>query len=98
MLLSTFFTLALPLLTAAAPLEARHDSLFTSLIRRFDLCRLPIISAFTCDSGAEVQLVATPLGLARGIQTTPGAVRFSVKYATATRFGPPHIATSWALP
>jgi len=74
-----------------------HNARSESLVPRLNLCNLPPISAFLCKNN-EVQLVATPMGLARGVQTTTGAVRFSVKYATAARFRPPVLATSWTLP
>lgn len=62
-----------------------------------NICNLPLISSFVCKNN-EVQLVVTPLGLARGVQTTAGAVKFPVKYATAARFKPPVLSTSWVLP
>ena len=74
-----------------------HDARSLPHVPRLNLCNLPVISSFMCKNN-EVQLVATPMGLARGVQTTAGAVRFSVKYATAARFQPPVMATSWILP
>jgi len=74
-----------------------HNARSVSLVPRLYICSIPIISSMVCKND-EVQLVYTPMGLARGVQTTRGAVRFSVRYATAARFRPPVLATSWTLP
>ena len=85
-------------LSAALALPTHvHNARSLSLVPRFYICSIPIISSFVCKNN-EVQLVYTPMGLARGVQTTAGAVRFPVKYATAARFQPPVLATSWTLP
>ena len=88
-LLWVSFTLAIPAYV--------HNTRSLPHVPRLNLCNIPSISSFVCKNN-EVQLVATPMGLARGVQTTAGAVRFSVKYATAARFQPPVLATSWTLP
>ena len=86
--------LSLLWLSAAFALPTHVDNARSlSLVPRLDTCNSPLIS-----KSDEVQQVSTPMGLARGVQTTPGAVRFSVKYATAARFQPPVLATSWTLP
>ena len=90
--------LSLLWLSAAFALPTHfHNTRSLSLVPRLYICSIPIISSFVCRNN-EVQLVYTPMGLARGVQTTPGAVKFSVKYATAARFQPPVLATSWTLP
>jgi hypothetical protein len=40
----------------------------------------------------------TPLGTAHGTLDPSGAYRFSVKYASAPRWGPSTVVTSWNLP
>lgn len=41
---------------------------------------------------------STPLGLANGVSDTGGALRFSVKYASSSRWGPSSVATTWSYP
>lgn len=94
------FTLFLSLLwlsaALAVPVHIDYPHSLT-LVPRLNLCNIYVLSAFVCQNN-EVQLITTPMGLARGVQTTPDAVKFSVKYATAPRFRPPSLATSWTLP
>jgi hypothetical protein len=92
------YLLALLWASAALAAPAHVDNTRSlSLFPRYDLCDIPLISYFACNGNA-VQLVTTPMGLARGVQAAAGAVKFTIKYATAARFQPPVMATSWALP
>jgi hypothetical protein len=87
----------LSLLCISAAFAIPVDHARSLLLPRLNLCNIPPLSCFACKND-EVQLLTTPMGLARGVQTTAGAVKFTVKYATAARFRPPVLATSWILP
>ncbi|RDB21195.1 cAMP-regulated D2 protein [Hypsizygus marmoreus] len=63
------------------------------------LCQLPIIKKFLCPrTGNGALNVETPVGLARGTADPSGANRFTVKYATANRWAPSTLASTWGLP
>ncbi|KAF8892430.1 Alpha/Beta hydrolase protein [Infundibulicybe gibba] len=63
------------------------------------LCQLPIIKQFLCpQKGTSSLTVQTPIGTAQGTLDPAGAKRFSVKYASATRWAPSTLVTSWNLP
>lgn len=62
------------------------------------LCALPGISRAICPrQGATSFTVATPIGVAKGIEDG-NAFRYAVKYASAARWQAPSLVTSWALP
>ncbi|TFK54644.1 alpha/beta-hydrolase [Heliocybe sulcata] len=63
------------------------------------LCQLPIVKDFVCPRQTSSSLsVNTPIGAAKGTSDTAGANRFVVKYASANRWQPSTMATTWALP
>ncbi|KAJ3556644.1 hypothetical protein NM688_g1915 [Phlebia brevispora] len=65
------------------------------------LCGLPIpiVQKLLCPrQGSTDPVVNTPLGTAHGVTGAENANRFAVKYATAARWQPSSIATSWELP
>ena len=65
------------------------------------LCNIPLpqITRWICPETGEAALNRpTPLGVAVGTQEANGAYRFSVKYASAARWQPPTVVTTWALP
>jgi len=47
---------------------------------------------------AQAVTVNTPLGTASGTQDPVGTYRFPVKYASADRWAPSTVASTWALP
>lgn len=64
------------------------------------LCNLPLVSKLLCprqgsDNGFEVD---TPLGKARGTSDVDGAVRLSVRYASAERWKESSVVDAWDLP
>jgi len=61
-------------------------------------CSLPF-KQFLCPlSGPVATNRPTPLGTAQGIVDPSGAYRFSVKYASAPRWGASTIVSAWGLP
>ncbi|KAF9509630.1 hypothetical protein BS47DRAFT_1365106 [Hydnum rufescens UP504] len=42
--------------------------------------------------------VKTPIGYARGIQSSPGVIRFAVRYATSSRWQEALPVTTWSIP
>lgn len=63
------------------------------------LCQLPILKKFLCPSATNVVVSKTTvLGSAPGVMDSDGALRFSVKYASAARWQPSTVVTSWNLP
>ncbi|KAI0784377.1 Alpha/Beta hydrolase protein [Abortiporus biennis] len=105
-----FFTSALLSLVVsafAAPLASqdshgRGDLLrFPPFIHKGLLCNLPIpvIQKILCTRQGTPDLsIDTPLGTARGATDNGDVVRFSVKYASASRWQPSSVVTSWQLP
>ncbi|CEL63797.1 Carboxylesterase 1D OS=Mus musculus GN=Ces1d PE=1 SV=1 [Rhizoctonia solani AG-1 IB] len=61
------------------------------------LCTLPIVRKLCRKDTGEVD-VLTPIGMARGLQTTSTSSRFVVKYASASRWGLPEKANAWNIP
>ncbi|KAG8745605.1 hypothetical protein FRC10_007496 [Ceratobasidium sp. 414] len=61
------------------------------------LCALPIVKAL-CRPGAGEVMVATPVGIARGLETSSGSSRFAVRYAAAARWDVPTQVTTWEIP
>ncbi|KAG6877731.1 hypothetical protein C0993_004548 [Termitomyces sp. T159_Od127] len=84
----------------ATPLPGDFQALrFPSADPKELLCQLPILKKFLCPrSGNSSLYVKTPLGLAIGTPDDSGVRRFVVKYASASRWGPSTVASSWALP
>jgi hypothetical protein len=69
---------------------------FTSARPHADLldragCNIPFSSGYTCLN--NVVSVSTLQGVCKGKVTAGGAIRFSIKYATAQRFQPPELTT-----
>ncbi|KAF9469230.1 alpha/beta-hydrolase [Collybia nuda] len=63
------------------------------------LCQLPIIKKFLCPiTGAAALNVQTPIGVARGTADPAGAKRFTVKYASASRWAYSTVASAWNFP
>lgn len=63
------------------------------------LCQLPIPCKFLCPPGAlSATTRATVLGTANGASDPSGGYRFAVKYASAPRWAPSKIVTTWNLP
>ncbi|KAH9483951.1 cAMP-regulated D2 protein [Psilocybe cubensis] len=63
------------------------------------LCQLPILKKYLCPlAGTAALNRATPLGTARGVADVDGAYRFPVRYASAPRWGPSTLVSSWDLP
>jgi hypothetical protein len=97
------FVLALFLLSVsvlASPLPSEFGPLKLPTFRhRGLLCHVPVIDKFLCPcQGPSVPSIDTPLGRANGILDPSGAMRFPVKYASAPRWGPSSMATTWQLP
>jgi hypothetical protein len=62
------------------------------------LCKLPIIGNVFCAVKRNAsRTVKTPIGTAHGV-VNGQATRYVVKYGSAARWGPPQVATTWALP
>ncbi|KAF8759629.1 Alpha beta-hydrolase [Rhizoctonia solani] len=61
------------------------------------LCALPIVRTLCRKDTGEVD-VLTPVGMARGLQTTSTSSRFVVQYASASRWGLPTKANAWNIP
>lgn len=61
------------------------------------LCGVPIMNALCKKDTGEVN-IQTPVGTARGLQTSASTSRFVVKYASAARWELPTKATSWVIP
>ena len=64
------------------------------------LCQCPLpFKRFLCPlSGSAATNRPTPLGTAHGTVDPSGAYRFSVKYASAPRWGPSTVVSTWGLP
>jgi len=63
------------------------------------LCQLPITCHFLCPpTSLSATTRATVLGTANGASDPSGAYRFAVKYASAPRWAPSNIVTTWNLP
>ncbi|KAH7911429.1 Alpha/Beta hydrolase protein [Hygrophoropsis aurantiaca] len=100
-----FSVLASSLLLASQAWASPVPSLSpdTHLSRSFDvknwLCALPITRRLLCSRQSTSGLsVNTPLGTALGAVDIPTVNRFAVKYASADRWAPSTIATTWELP
>lgn len=99
-----FFSLLSSLLLAsfalAAPANTGKPLQFPPADPNALLCKLPFISKFLCPRSAigASHNVKTKLGSAQGSLDTSGAVRFSVKYASANRWAASQVATAWELP
>ena len=66
-----------------------------------ELCKLsPIIQKALCprQSSGTTNSVTTPIGTAHGTLDDSGATRFAVKYASASRWQPSTLVTTWELP
>ncbi|EJF66136.1 alpha/beta-hydrolase [Dichomitus squalens] len=66
-----------------------------------ELCKLsPKISKALCprQSTGGTNSVNTPIGTAQGTSDNAGATRFAVKYASASRWQPSTVSTTWELP
>ncbi|KAG5647317.1 hypothetical protein DXG03_000855 [Asterophora parasitica] len=63
------------------------------------LCQLPIVKKFLCPrKGSNALTIPTTIGVARGTADPSGASRFTVKYASANRWAPSTLVSTWALP
>lgn len=63
------------------------------------LCQLPIVKKILCPPVGQAALnVQTLVGTARGTTDPSGARRFTVKYASASRWAPSTVASAWNLP
>ncbi|QRW02175.1 Carboxylesterase family [Ceratobasidium sp. AG-Ba] len=82
---------ALIALVSASPVPSRPPRTVAAL------CKLPLIGKLCPKAPGEVT-INTPLGVARGTQTSPTTSRFVVRYATAQRWGLPVQASTWAMP
>jgi hypothetical protein len=104
-LIPFLLAVASPFSTSAAPLEGLTTT--TSIkgapvfppINYGLLCQLPILEAI-CGRAPPVSTtqVTTPLGVAQGVPDAPGANRFPVRYASATRWAASTLATKWQFP
>lgn len=65
-----------------------------------ELCKLAPFLKALCprQSSSSSTSVDTPIGTAHGTSDDSGATRFSVKYASVTRWKPSVLATTWELP
>lgn len=61
-------------------------------------CRLPVVKNYLCPAQGNGLSRPTPLGIAQGVADPEGALRFVVKYGTATRWQPSSVVTAWNLP
>ncbi|KAI0672899.1 alpha/beta-hydrolase [Trametes maxima] len=99
-----FQSLVVPLLLAswAAAHPVRPSPInFPPYRVKSELCKLsPWLAKILCprDVTANGATVSTPIGTAQGTSDDAGATRFSVKYASATRWQPSTVATKWELP
>ncbi|KAH0583691.1 hypothetical protein H2248_009300 [Termitomyces sp. 'cryptogamus'] len=84
----------------ATPLPGNFQALrFPTADPKELLCQLPILKKIICPrSGNGSLYVWTPLGLALGTSDDSGARRFVVKYASASRWAPSTVASTWDLP
>ncbi|KAG6898273.1 hypothetical protein C0992_000718 [Termitomyces sp. T32_za158] len=98
--LSAFLPALLITGACATPLPGDFQALrFPSVDPKELLCQLPILKKFLCPrSGNSSLYVKTPLGLALGTPDDSGARRFIVKYASASRWAPSTVASTWTLP
>ncbi|EGN95639.1 hypothetical protein SERLA73DRAFT_95197 [Serpula lacrymans var. lacrymans S7.3] len=63
------------------------------------LCDIPFVKAFLCPRDGSLGLsVNTPLGTAQGTVDVPNVNRYAVRYASADRWAPSTVATTWELP
>ncbi|KAF5380850.1 hypothetical protein D9615_004107 [Tricholomella constricta] len=85
-------------LSSATPIS--YESLrFPSFDPQELLCQLPILKKFLCPrTGTDALNIQTTMGLARGTADPSGASRFTVKYASANRWAPSTLASTWGLP
>ena len=66
-----------------------------------EICKLsPKIAKALCprQTAGGTNSVKTPIGTAQGASDDAGATRFAVKYASASRWQPSTVATTWELP
>ena len=88
------------LLASSAVARPAHPS-FPPFVWKTELCKLsPFIRKALCprDTSASPTSVDTPIGTAQGASDSSGATRFAVKYASASRWELPQIASAWELP
>lgn len=96
--LNILFSSLLVVVTCASPLP--NDRLqFPKVDPKELLCQLPIVKKYLCPrTGAGALNVQTVIGIAHGTQDPTGASRFTVKYASANRWAPSTVASTWSLP
>lgn len=83
---------------AASPLTSKPLSIPT-IDPKDILCQLPIIKKFLCPrTGAAALNVQTAIGVARGTSDPAGVNRFTVRYASATRWAYSTVASTWGFP
>ncbi|KAJ8456980.1 hypothetical protein ONZ45_g18501 [Pleurotus djamor] len=62
------------------------------------VCKLPIIRHICPRGGSNDITRLTSIGLAHGVLDPDGAHRFVAKYASASRWQPSTLASTWTLP
>lgn len=83
---------------AASPLTSKPLGIPT-INPKDILCQLPIVKKFLCPpTGAAALNVQTAIGTARGTSDPTGANRFTVKYASASRWAYSTVASTWGFP
>ncbi|KAI0664699.1 alpha/beta-hydrolase [Cubamyces menziesii] len=95
-----FQSLVIPLLLASWATAHPVPIIFPPYRWKSELCKLsPRLAKILCprDTPTGSVSVSTPIGTAEGT-SDDAATRFAVKYASASRFEPPTLATQWELP
>lgn len=95
-----FQSLVIPLLLASWATAHPVPINFPLYRWKSELCKLsPRLAKILCprDTPTGSVSVSTPIGTAEGT-SDDAATRFAVKYASASRFEPPTLATQWELP
>lgn len=91
--------LFLPTFILASPVPNNNRLEFPCFDRRGLLCRVPVVNKILCPrQGPSGQSVDTPLGRAGGTWDPSGAMKFTVRYGSAARWGPSSVATAWQFP
>ncbi|KAG5637762.1 hypothetical protein H0H81_003329 [Sphagnurus paluster] len=88
------------LISIATATPVPHEALqFPKVDPQDLLCQLPILKKFLCPrTGTNALTIPTTIGVARGTADPSGANRFIVKYASANRWAPSTLVSTWGLP
>jgi hypothetical protein len=96
--LTSVLTSLLLLSPALAAPTASKDDFRLPVLQTGYLCNVPMVSRLLCPRASTTSAkIVTLVGSGAGV-SDGGAYRYAVRYASASRWQPSKIVTSWSLP